>query len=363
MLNRNQDAASWRKRYARGETMDVTPYGYERAEPLFDMSWSTTSSANRIWQSLHHRASRLLGFDVFHVWSNRRLLYRSDVIWTHTEREHLGVALLQRFRPRSRRIPVLAQSVWLWDEWVSWGWMRRRFVSWLLSTHPVEVVHSRVSEKYAHREVSGRRVVAIPFGSAAVTRDPAVSQSKRRQILAVGNDTHRDWATFAAAASLLDDVDIRIASRSKEARDLSWPEHVTIAPTGSHDDLAELYRRADVVVIPTKPNLHASGSTACIEALAARCRVVVTAVGGIDDYCGDEAIYVPPGDAQALAAGIRNGMAQDAITSDSWIERGLTQGDYVARYVLLTRWLLGEIPWPEEVGSFAPVLGSAELSV
>jgi hypothetical protein len=136
---------------------DLTPYGYDLAGDRFDMVWSVAAPEGRLGRALRVRIANALGFDLVHAWRNRTLLFRADVIWTHTEREHLAVALLQRFRRRSRRVPVLAQSVWLWDAWQTWGAPRRALVGWLLRTHPVEAVHSA-----RNRDVSRRAVPGLP---------------------------------------------------------------------------------------------------------------------------------------------------------------------------------------------------------
>ena len=67
-----------------------------------------------------------LGTDVVHAWRNRALLGSADVVWTHTEREHLAVGLVRATLPRRRRPAVLAQSVWLWGRWDALGRARRR---------------------------------------------------------------------------------------------------------------------------------------------------------------------------------------------------------------------------------------------
>ena len=128
-------------------------------------------------------------------------------------------------------------------------------------------------------------------------------------------------------------------------------------PTASKSELAELYQRADVVVVPVQANLHASGATSCIEALAARRPLVVTRAGGLEDYVSDDAILVPPADANALADALALAVGEGARrpARDARQQRGLTQEDYVARYILATRWALGQTTWDDAVSRFGPV--------
>lgn len=357
LLHRDQDASAWRERHARGETMDVTPYGYERATDRFDLTWSTSLPESSIVRTLRMRLGAVFGFDIVHAWRNRRMLFGADLIWTHTEREHLAVALLQRLRRRRNRVPVLAQSVWLWDAWSGWGRIRRRFVAWLLCTHAVEAVHSRLNLERSRTDVPGRNVVLVPFGSAAVTRE-AGEPSVPPLVLVVGNDADRDWATLADALRHMGDIVVRIASKSAAARQPAWPSGTTVAPTSSLAELADLYRKASVVVVPLRQNLHASGATSCIEALAARRRLVVTDAGGLADYVDDAARLVPVGDSAALASAIGLALADDTGAGrDPWVERGLTQRDYIERYVLLSRWILDGGEMPRAVSAFEAVKG------
>jgi len=369
LLAHAQDPVVWRERHARGETLDATPYGYELAAAQLDLAWAVSAHESRLARAVRSRLFRALGFDLVHAWRNRRMLFEADVIWTHTEREHLAVALLQRLRrPGGRRkVPVVAQTVWLWDEWEGLSAARRRLVGWLLGSHDVEAVHSHLNLADSLRHVPGRRVVQIPFGSASVPQGAAADAGAdglavpapdgRPLVLAVGNDAHRDWRALRDAARQLPEVVFHVASKSRRAVGLDWPANVVVGATGSLVELSGLYRRADAVVVPLTPNRHVSGSTACIEALGARRPLVVTRVGGIEEYVAGEARTVEHGDVAGLAAALRDAVAGrvPAPSGDAVRARGLTQRDYVQRYVLLTRMLVGDTPWSSDVSRFAPV--------
>ena len=363
LLHPRQDAREWRARFESGTSLDRTPYGYDRAQQWFDLVWSETRNDSRVLRVLRGWCMSWLGFDFLHAWYNRRLLLGADVIWTHTEREHLAVALLQVLRPRCRRVPVVAQSVWLWDSWTGAGPIRRGLISVLLRTQAVELVHSRLNLEDSRAAVPGRRVELVPFGSApAVLSGPAPTGAEPRVngrplLLAVGNDADRDWPLLSAVARLMPEVEVRVASKSGAARAVDWPANVTLRPADSVAELRDLYLNADVVALPLRPNRHASGATVCIEALAACRRIVATQAGGIQDYLGGEGKTVEPGDVMGFAAAIRAAIREEfpAPTSHAYLKSGLTQGDYVGRYVLVTRALLGDALWPPSISAFAPV--------
>jgi len=66
--------------------------------------------------------------------------------------------------------------------------------------------------------------------------------------------------------------------------------------------MRELYARASVVALSVKPNLHLSGLTVVLEAMASRRPVVVTEMPGISEYVvHGETGFLVPRDADALA--------------------------------------------------------------
>ncbi len=71
----------------------------------------------------------------------------------------------------------------------------------------------------------------------------------------------------------------------------------------THQELRRLYARASVVAVAVKPNIHVSGATVILEAMACERTVVATAAAGVADYVseGETGVVVPPGDAEALA--------------------------------------------------------------
>ena len=145
------------------------------------------------------------------------------------------------------------------------------------------------------------------------------------------------------------------------ARDIAWPANVDVAPARSRSELAALYAAASVVVVPVVPNRHASGATSVIEGMACGRPMVVSRAGGLDDYVGDDAMLVEPGDASDLAAGIDAALRGEVRPPPDGAlrRRGLTQADYVDRYALLTTWLLGTGEFPDAVSEFGPVTRSS----
>ncbi|QAY74678.1 glycosyltransferase [Agromyces protaetiae] len=359
----------WRERHERGEVVDETPYGYHLAGDEFDLVWSTDhaeSGLARRWRSAVRKA---LGFDLVHVWRNRAIIAGADVVWTHTEREHLAVALLKRLRPNTYRAALLAQSIWLWDDWPDLPAARRALWSRLLPEAWIEVVHSRLNLERSRTAVPGRRTALLPFGThfatarmdrASAAAGAGAEASARPRVLVIGNDRHRDWPLLVEAAARRPQLDFEILSLADAVRALSWPANATVRSFHQREIVETRYAEADVVAIPLLSNVHVSGCTVAIEARSAGVPVVATDVGGIDDYLeGAVAALVPEGDVDAFVAAIDRFLDAPRPSADDLAEaaraaaeHGIEHLDYVERYAALTRAIFaGEEP-PEQASRF-----------
>lgn len=154
------------------------------------------------------------------------------------------------------------------------------------------------------------RFVSDQTDLAFFSPGPATAKA-RPMVVSVGLE-QRDYVTLAAATAPLA-LDVRISGFSNDAALLAdtFPETL---PSNFHRqfyewrDLAQLYRDADVVVVPVKPNRYAAGIQALLEAMASGRPVIVTASEGLQGYLSDEdAITVVP---QGNPAAMR-----DAITT------------------------------------------------
>lgn len=357
ILRHGLGTAKWLERFDRGEKWDRTPYGYDRASSDFDLIWSRDSHETAFARVFRSAVRRVLGFDLVHVWRNRDILKDADVVWTHTEREHLAVATLKQLFPRTYGLRSIAQSVWLWDNWAGYSVLRRWLYRRLLAQHDIELVLSRSNRDIARRQAPGRRVESIPFGSQGVLSSEGQPRASGTTVLAVGNDRHRDWSLLAEVAGRHPDLQFVVSSLSEEVRTKPWPLNVTVSQTGSAREVANLYAAAALVVVPLVDNLHASGCTVVIEALSAGIPLVVSDAGGIDEYVQESGgILVPIGDAPAFGAAIRETLSAIASgapdSGDTYRRRGMTQEDYVRRFVRITDSILGRSAWDERVVRF-----------
>lgn len=175
-------------------------------------------------------------------------------------------------------------------------------------------------------------------------RPGAKHAGARPRVVSVGLE-RRDYATLAAAVRDLP-VEMRISAFSRDARTGSRAHPVDTPPNWDmrfYDwpDLAELYRSADLVVIPLEPSGYAADITTLLKATASGCPAGITtlleaAASGCPVLASDSdrlrgafaapesVAWVPPGDAGALRAAItgllddperRTAMAQNAYAA------------------------------------------------
>jgi glycosyltransferase involved in cell wall biosynthesis len=136
----------------------------------------------------------------------------------------------------------------------------------------------------------------------------------RPMVLSIGGDRDRDPATLFATLERVHaerpDVELVVQTTS----DAAPPEGVTVVPHVSHRELAELYARASVVAVATRDNLHASGMTVSLEAMATGRPVVMTDTPGIEDYVehGRTGLLAPVGDPSALAGHVLRLLGDEA---------------------------------------------------
>ena len=310
-------ARQWTERWTKGEIPGLNerlPYGYHHAAGKdCIVEYSEDANENRLTELARRGMRRLLGCDLVHAWRNRKALFAADVVWTHTELEHLAVLALWQCRRRQRRPKLIAQSVWLFDRWHGFSAPTRWLYRHLLSQADVLTVQSPENLKAARELFPQMRSEFMRFGVNSDAMVAPVQRAAHRpvRLVAFGNDMHRDWETLIAAAEPWSGCRLRIGSKNIDRRLTNHAHNIEVIAPSSRSEIAELYAWADLAVVPLKPNLHASGITVILEAVLRGLPVVCTDTGGIRGYFSDEDLrYVPPQDPVALRRAFQ-GLAED----------------------------------------------------
>jgi glycosyltransferase involved in cell wall biosynthesis len=330
-------------------------YGYHHAQSeAFTLTYSRDARESRPVRLVRRAMKAVLGFDFIHTWRNRAEMLRSDVIWTHTEQEWLSAALMLllcgRKAGRGASPLLLAQSVWLFDKWPSYGmarsWLYRKLMTRADRLTTLASENAGLCQDYFHRE-------ATPLLYGLNTRDFPVNSPAHwtphtpLRIAAIGNDRDRDWETLIKAFGNDPRYTVKLATRRRIPASLR-ASNVEIALFSGIRKQHELYDWADVIVVPLRPNSHASGITVMLEAAALGKPMIATDVGALQDYFpADEAAYVPPFDPQALrdavdrlAAEPREALRQAQAAAAGLLARDLTTEHYAMQHVRITREML-----------------------
>jgi len=164
-------------------------------------------------------------------------------------------------------------------------------------------------------------------------------EGTRPLIAAVGLE-RRDYRTLAEATARLE-VDVAISAFSRDAtviRELFPPQLPANMTCRFYawPELLQLYRSADLVVVPLVENRFCAGLTAVLEALACQRPVIVSRTSGLASLCEEGVTYaVPAQHAAGLPTGIQHMLENPHVAQElaargyEWVQRGHTPRHWV----------------------------------
>ncbi|TQJ33601.1 glycosyltransferase family 4 protein [Arthrobacter sp. SLBN-122] len=162
----------------------------------------------------------------------------------------------------------------------------------------------------------------LPFGIDEEFFSP-YEYPEKPLVLSVGRDRDRDSATLFEALEEVNRVrpDVKLAVQTTASA--AVPRGVTLLPMMPHTALRKHYRAASVVAVATRPNVHVSGMTVALEAMATSRPVVISATEGMPDYVEDgiSGLLVEPQNAGSMASGIL-GLLRDPVEAAEMGKRG-----------------------------------------
>jgi len=312
--------------------------------------FSKSAQENKLEKLVRLGLRVILSADVVHAWRNRAAISRADIVWTHTESQYLAVAMVGVLL--GKRIPMIGQTVWLMDSWDRLTAPKKALIRWLLSRVDVLTFHSPENLARAKVLFPDAKVRLVKFGIPAERMHAPVAQPAGSvvNILALGNDRHRDWKTLIEAVSGVPNFRLKILSGSVPKRLAKRGGNIEVTRARSNDELHRAFSEATVVCVALKDNLHASGLTVIQEAILYGVPVVATNIGGLSAYfSANEIRYVPTGDAKALRAAFDE-IARDPAGALKRAQRAqalmadpdeLGAQAYIRDHVALSREILG----------------------
>ncbi|MDJ0919670.1 MAG: acyltransferase family protein [Henriciella sp.] len=355
-LAHGQDVVAWEKMWSDGVLVginDPTPYGYGRANQMgCEVSFSEAAKGSKLYAFIRLVLRVLLGFDYIQARHNAKRALEADIIWTHTESQYLAMALVFALRGKNKPRPLLlGQSVWFFDKWPKLDPIRKAFYRYLINYVDVLTVHSPLNLERAKDLFPGKRIELVRFGipSEDLTK-PQLRENEPHRIICVGNDRHRDWQTAIEAFKDEPGIDVKIFSTKTNPKLADGIENVEIRGVRNDAELKAELSTASLMVLPLKPNLHASGATVLQESAIFGIPVVASHVGGLEAYFDAEAVtYIPHGSPEALklaAMDLLNDPVKAVGQATKAYERvksgAIGANAYVMDHVRISRELLAE---------------------
>lgn len=340
-------AEGYRERFRRGLVPDEVPYGIHHAERLgWTLLYSEDHAEGTLTRFVRRALNSVLRFDLIHAWRNRHQMAKADIVWTMEERQGLAVLCLGRIGPTP---PVLLQVIWLFDQWKSFGQVRRLLLRRLLRHAARVTVHSANYVTQAQGELDlGVKPLLMPFGISGETFPSRVGSQPAHtpiRVLAMGSDRTRDWTTLLAAFGSDPRFEVVAISPQLTPERVAGYNNLTVPVNPPMNKFVEWYGWADVVVIPMVPNLY-SGITVALEATRQGVAVVSSRTGGVPTYLAEnEAVYVDPEDPMAMKEAVLGlndekraavvARAQARFASEDYTTAGMAE-----RYAMLSSQVL-----------------------
>jgi len=297
--DRKMDVTSWAESYQAGTVPDEMPYGlHHLRECGWEPSFRHARSSTILTRAMKPVESRL-GLDVAALVEEKRKRRQADVVFSWNE----GVGFPTAWGPRVREPPSVTGCIWATDQAMP-SLMERVIRHSLRRSAGVVLLSSGQLPRILEMGVERDRAHVVSMGVDSDRFVPLAGDPTPSMVMSAGNDQHRDWATLARAMKIVRSREkgASLTVLSQRAPDFDLPDIVR----RNHATLPEIrtaYGQASVVAIASHANLHASGVTVCLEAMAMARPVIISNTPGIETYVvdGETGILVPPGDPQALA--------------------------------------------------------------
>ncbi|MHB8682273.1 MAG: glycosyltransferase family 4 protein [Acidimicrobiales bacterium] len=199
------------------------------------------------------------------------------------------------------------------------GWVLRRLVPGALRRAALVLTVSERSRDdiLEHYEVDPDRVVVTYNGVDDVFTPDGPRPQRPPYLLFVGALRPRKdpLGALEAFRRLGDDFELvmvgpdkgQLADVQRTIGALGLQERVAIVGHVDRDELVRLYRGAACLLFPSR---YEGFGLPALEAMACGTPVVTTTAGSLPEIVGDAAVVVPPGDPEALAAGIATALSE-----------------------------------------------------
>ncbi|MBW3616075.1 MAG: glycosyltransferase, partial [Actinobacteria bacterium] len=239
--------------------------------------------------------------------------HRFDVVDAHEEPYSVAAAevrmLASRLQPDSRLLVYSAQNLMK-----RYPWPIRAIESRTLSAASAAYVCNQAAGEVVRRKGFMGEVRTLPLGVDTRRFSPREEASAGDDFVVgyVGRLTEQKGVDVLIAATAGESWRLVIAGDGPERARLEEIAAAGCVPaeflgTVAHDQLPDLYRQLDVLVVPSRPApgvLEQFGRVA-VEAMATGVPVVASSLGALPEVVGQAGVVVPPEDVDALTTTLR----------------------------------------------------------
>jgi len=245
-------------------------------------------------------------------------LRRAEAVLVFLEQHFAALSWARRHRlPPYAGRPVVGISCWWAEELVAGTRDAAEVVRDMSGVDKLVVFSSNQQEIFARAGVDRQRVHPVLFGADHEYFTPC-GTPERFDVLAVGTDRGRDWATLVEAARRLPQHRFDIVTGPGRIDMTTVPSNVTVHPPTDFSTYRDLLRSARLVVVPTFDLAYPTGQSVLLEAMACGRCVIVAGTEAMSEYIEDGRwnLQVPPRDPAALAARVEAALADDELRHD-----------------------------------------------
>ncbi len=309
------DLTSWRTEFARGAAPAALPYEVDALESSgFDLTVRSnihSSAVTKLRAKIEHRTQYGVALPV----QAAPAVLRNDIVIALLEREGGFPAILRgrRIPPYSKRPLVIYSWRLAYDVLQASRDERRHLVDRYSAADLITHMSPRESEILVDAGFRAEQLFGVTFGVSHRYYLPGSEEERDIDILAVGQDHGRDYATLFAAIEGTD-LSLDVVCRPENLVGLRVPDNVRLRGTVPHDEYRKLLRRARIVAVPTDVRSYPTGSSVALEAASSGCCVVATETPAMSDYVsnGETGLLVGAGDVAGWRATLQM-LGEDVI--------------------------------------------------
>lgn len=295
------DLDPWRATFGGEYGPQNWPYGIEQLATMRHWSlhdprirWPRTQGVLKVSDVVHHWTGL--------PYAAGLAAWLEDGLATLALLENEGMAAAQF--PRTR--PVISFSCWVAERIRTMKSSERRRLLRRMSR--IDLILTWSSNQLPILEDFGLdpiRLASVPLGVDTTFYRPG-QPNRSIDVLAVGNDSGRDYRTFLEAVAMLK-LDVHLVCSEARLAGLVLPPNVTVHPYVDHAQYRQMLQAAKVVVVPTRELAYPTGQTVALEAMATGACVVATDSTPMREYLTDgvDALMVAAGEPLSLRRAIR----------------------------------------------------------